>query len=103
MNATRNPVMILILGVLGAIGIEALRRIVQREFPDATERDLGSRLAAASKHAYASVRHPSAPAAAAPTAADRYAALDRLATLHERGTLDDREFAAEKAALLAQS
>jgi hypothetical protein len=102
-NATRNPVMILILGVLGAIGIEALRRIVQREFPDATERDLGSRLAGASKHAYASVRRPSAPAAPAPTATDRYAALDRLATLHERGTLDDREFAAEKAALLAQS
>jgi hypothetical protein len=91
---------IVILGVLGAIGIEALRRIVRREFPDATDRDLGTRLLGASKHAYASVRHPSAPAP--PTAADRYAALDHLASLHDRGTLSDQEFAAEKAALLLQ-
>jgi hypothetical protein len=101
--AASDPVMILILGVLGAIGIEALRRIVRREFPDATERDLGRRMLGATKHAYASVRHPSAPAATTPTAADRYAALDRLAALHERGTLDDQEFAAEKAALLVQN
>jgi hypothetical protein len=101
-NATRDPVMIPILGVLGAIGIEALRRIVRREFPEATERDLGRQLLGASKHAFASVRRPSTPAAPAPTATDRYAALDRLASLHERGTLDDREFAAEKAALLVQ-
>ncbi len=100
--AARDPVMILIIGVLGAIGIEALRRIVLREFPDVVERDLGTRLVGASKHAYASVRHPSAPAAPPQTAGDRYAALDRLAALHERGTLDDKEFAAEKAALLVQ-
>jgi hypothetical protein len=99
-NATRDPVTFVILGVLGAIGVEALRRIVRREFPDATERDLGTRLLGASKHAYASVRHSSAPAA--PTATDRYAALDHLASLHDRGTLSDQEFAAEKAALLLQ-
>ena len=42
-NAARNPVMILILGILGAVGIEALRRLSIREFPDVTERDLGRR------------------------------------------------------------
>jgi len=101
-NATRNPVMILILGVLGAVGIEALRRIVVREFPDATERDLGTRLWAGTRHAYASVRHPSAPAHEPSAPAGRYAALDQLASLHDRGALSDQEFAAEKAALLLQ-
>ena len=98
--AASDPVMIVIIGALGAIGIEALRRIVQREFPDATERDLGARLLAASKHAYASVRHPSAPAPEPHAATGRYAALDQLASLHDRGALSDQEFADEKAALL---
>jgi hypothetical protein len=101
-NATRNPVMILILGVLGAVGIEALRRIVVREFPDATERDLGTRLWAGTRHAYASVRHPSAPAHEPSAPEGRYAALDQLASLHDRGALSDQEFAREKAALLVQ-
>jgi hypothetical protein len=98
--ATRDPVMILILGALGAIGIEALRRIVVREFPDATERDLGSRLHAATKRGYAGVRHGATPAPASHPETGRYAALDQLATLHDRGALSDQEFAAEKAALL---
>jgi hypothetical protein len=103
-NAARNPVMILILGVLGAVGIEALRRIVVREFPDATERDLGTRLWAGTRHAYASVRRPSPAPAQEPASAPagRYAALDQLASLHDRGALSDQEFAAEKAALLLQ-
>ena len=61
-NAARDPAIVVIISVLGAIGIEALRRIVRREFPDATERDLGARLHTAVKHAYASVRHGSPPA-----------------------------------------
>jgi Short C-terminal domain len=102
-NAARDPIMIIILGVLGAIGIEALRRIARREFPDATERDLGRRLVAGTKRAYASVRRPSAPAPAPDAATSRYAALDQLASLHDRGALSDQEFAREKSALLAQS
>jgi hypothetical protein len=86
--------------VLGAIGVEALRRIVISEFPDATERDLGGRLGAVSKRAYASAR--GGPTPAPPADAGRYAALDQLASLHDRGALNDREFAAEKAELLAK-
>jgi Short C-terminal domain len=70
--------------------------------PDATERDLGSRLAAAKKHAHAGIWHPSAPEPATQTAAGRYAALDQLAALHERGTISDQEFATEKTVLLAR-
>jgi hypothetical protein len=99
-NAARDPAIVVIIGVLGAIGIEALRRIVRREFPDATERDLGARLHAAWRHAYASVRHGSAPAPAPHPDAGRYAALDQLASLHDRGALSDQEFAAEKAVVL---
>jgi hypothetical protein len=100
-NATRNPVMILILGILGAIGIEALRRIVIREFPDVTERDLGHRLHSGWSRARASVRREPAPAV--PAEAGRYTALDQLASLHDRGVLSDQEFATEKAALLAHA
>ena len=99
-NAARDPVMILIIGALGAIGIEALRRIVVREFPDATERDLGARLHAAWRQAFATVGHDGAPAPAPHPDAGRYAALDQLASLHDRGALSDQEFASEKAALL---
>jgi hypothetical protein len=99
-NAARDPVMILILGALGAIGIEALRRIVVHEFPDATERDLGGRLHAATRRAYAGVRHGPAPAPEPHAEAGRYAALGQLASLHDSGALTDQEFAAEKAALL---
>ena len=99
-NAARDPVMILIIGVLGLIGIEALRRIVQREFPDVTERELGHRLHGAWTRAYASVRHGSEPAPAPHPEAGRYAALEQLATLHDRGALSDQEYAAEKSALL---
>ena len=96
-NAARDPVMILIIGALGAIGIESLRRIVVREFPDVTERDLGSRLHAAAKRG---LGHAPAPAPAPHAETGRYAALDQIAALHERGVLNDQEFAAEKAALL---
>jgi CDP-diglyceride synthetase len=102
-NAARNPIMILILGILGAIGIEALRRLVIREFPDVTERDLGHRLHAGWSRARAGIRREPAPAPAAPADGGRYAALDQLAALHDRGVLNDQEFAKEKAALLAHA
>jgi hypothetical protein len=100
-NATRDPVMILIIGGLGALGLEALRRLARREFPDATERDLGRRLRGGAESAYARVRR--GPAAAPPsTGAGRYSDLAELASLHDRGALTDEEFAVEKAAVLAR-
>ena len=98
--AASDPITASILIVLGAIGVEALRRLVIREFPDVTERDLGHRL-----HTWASSLGQTdddaagqLPAAAAP--ADRYADLERLAALHKEGVLTDAEFAREKTALL---
>jgi hypothetical protein len=98
--AASDPRTAIILIVLGTIGVEALRRIVMREFPDVTERDLGHRL-----HTWASTRgHTHDDAAGKPatagTSADRYADLERLATLHQKGVLTDAEFAREKTALL---
>ncbi|HEU0194076.1 MAG TPA: SHOCT domain-containing protein [Gaiellales bacterium] len=98
----------LILIVLGAIGIEALRRQVTADFPDRTERDLGGRLGEWASGTWKSATthkpapEPASPAAtAAPATPDRYLTLERLASLHERGILTDEEFAAEKAATLA--
>ncbi len=96
--ATRDPVLIVVLGSLGAIGVEALRRIVAREFPEATERDLGSHVAGGLRSAYHGVRHATPPEAAADA---RYRSLERLASLHDRGALSDDEFASEKESLLA--
>jgi hypothetical protein len=98
--ATRDPVMILVLGVLGAAGVEALRRIVGHEFPDATDRDLGGQIGSGLRSAYHGVRGSGPPEAAADA---RYASLERLASLHDRGAISDDEFAAEKAALLTHS
>ena len=95
--ATRDPVMIIVLGTLGAIGIEALRRIVAREFPDATERDLGDRIGVGLRSAYHGVRGGTPEAAVEA----RYSSLERLASLHDRGAISDDEFAAEKETLLA--
>ncbi len=95
--ATRDPVMIIVLGVLGAIGIEALRRMVAREFPDATERDLGGQVGAGLRSAYHGLRGGTPEAAAEA----RYGSLERLASLHDRGAISDDEFAAEKETLLA--
>jgi hypothetical protein len=96
--AASDPVIAPVLIILGAIGIEALRRIVKREFPDATERDLGQRIHSGLRSAYHGVRHgtPSEPAAEA-----RYSSLEKLASLHDRGAISDDEFATEKAELLA--
>jgi hypothetical protein len=104
--AASDPVIAPILIILGAIGIEALRRLSVRDFPDRTERDLGHRMHEGLTHTLSFVRgrgqEPPAPAAVATSAASsRYADLERLASLHDKGILDDAEFNAEKSAVLA--
>ena len=96
--AASDPVIAPVLIILGAIGIEALRRIVAREFPEVTERDLGGRIHSGLRSAYHGVRR-SAPSE--PVADTRYTSLEKLASLHDRGAISDDEFAAEKAELLA--
>ena len=104
-NAARDPLIGGILIALGAAGIEALRRLVTREFPEDTERTLGHRLGQEVGQLWSSLVHrtPAQPATAAGTAAapGRYDELERLVSLHDRGVLDDQEFATEKSAILA--
>lgn len=118
--ALRRPSFILILIALVIVGVIALRRQTQREFPDAqgTGVDLswlrerssraagGARRIASSATARVSgadATEPTAPAAALPAADPaeaRIAQLERLAKLHDAGVLDDDELAAEKQRLL---
>jgi hypothetical protein len=98
-EAARDATTAIILIVLGAIGVEALRRLSVRDFPDRTERDLGQRLG----HSWTALRERGSKApqpAAAGAGAAKYSDLERLASLHDRGVLTDAEFAAEKSALL---
>jgi hypothetical protein len=103
--AASDPVIAPILIILGAIGIEALRRLAVRDFPDNTQRDLGRRIHQSITHTWSSARHrpqqPPAPAVATSAAASRYADLERLASLHDKGILNDAEFNTEKSAVLA--
>jgi hypothetical protein len=103
--AASDPVIATILIALGAIGIEALRRLVIRDFPDQTQRDLGHRLGHSIESAWASLRTPSpATTGSSPVAdgaGDRYADLERLGALHDRGILNDTEFASEKSVVLS--
>jgi hypothetical protein len=102
--AASDPLTASILIILGALGIEALRRLAVREFPDHTERDLGHRMQQSITRTFSSTRSPSqppAPAGATSAAAGRYADLERLASLRDRGILSDAEFNAEKSAVLA--
>jgi hypothetical protein len=96
--AASDPVIAPVLIVLGAIGIEALRRIVAREFPDVTERDMGRRIHSGLRSAYHGARRSTT---SEPAADSRYSSLEKLAGLHDRGAISDDEFAAEKAELLA--
>jgi hypothetical protein len=107
--AARTLTTALVLIVLGAVGLEVLRRMMIREFPDHTERTLGDRLGSWATSGWDSARHhepaaagAGAGAGAAAAAPDRYADLARLAELHERGVLTDEEFAAEKSNVLAK-
>ncbi|MBJ7518208.1 MAG: hypothetical protein JHC84_00810 [Solirubrobacteraceae bacterium] len=115
--ALRRPSFVLLLIVLVAIGVYALRRRTQREFPDASGSGLDfSALRGRASDAAGSMRRaaakigpsdepdvPPAPAALPPAidpSEARIAALERLAALRDAGVLDDEELAAEKDRLL---
>ncbi len=126
--ATRMVLPVLLMIVLVALGVAALRRQVAVEFPQATvsgaqtawqERWTRTRASVSARFSRlgdraAHIRDGRRPALGdgagpaepsgngAPAAippAERIALLERLASLHERGVLSDAELAAEKAAL----
>ncbi len=97
--ATRQIAYILGLIVLIAIGVTALSRQTEREFPDAQHGDTMRAIRAWNTGR----RQPhAATVAATPQGGNggRVAELERLARLHDGGSLTDAEFAAEKQAVL---
>jgi hypothetical protein len=96
--ATREIGYIIGFIVLLGLGVDALRRQTAREFPGAQAGDTGRAVRAL----FSERRRGAAPAAAlagSGGAGGRVVELERLAELHDRGSLTDEEFAAEKAAL----
>jgi hypothetical protein len=76
--ATRMVLPMLLMALLLALGVAALRRQVEQEFPQGSV----------------------ASAQTTTSEARRLLLLERLAALHDRGALSDEEFASEKAQLL---
>jgi len=100
-GSTRTELTRLFLIVLAGIGLVYLRRQSMAEFPQAQMPDVqaGMREGMQSVRAWAGRRGPR-PEAPEDTRLDR---LERLGSLHERGILDDAEFAAEKARVLSMA
>ena len=88
---TRRPLQVLVGAVLLAIGVEALRRITRREFPEASAVPPGE--------AFRGLFQRRGEGRATP-AANHVDELERLARLRDEGMLTDEELAAEKARVL---
>jgi hypothetical protein len=99
--ATQKPLGIVGFALLVALGIEVLRRQVAREFPDAQPGQTADRLRAWASGARGRIgrMRPARPVAANGEA-ERIGELERLASLHDRGVLDDEEFASQKVLIL---
>jgi len=87
---------IIAFAVLLALGVHSLRRQTAGEFPDAQAGDDMDSI----RSWNAARQQPPAPVpVAAGGNGSRLSELERLARLHDKGSLSDAEFAAEKAAL----
>jgi hypothetical protein len=119
--AWRNGIMFAILAILLAIGVEALRRQVVREFPEASraaavqrQRDRLAAVGAVGRHRASAMWASLGGSATSVTRSasgawhhgggaedeDRLGQLERLARLQEAGVLDADEVRAEKARIL---
>lgn len=96
--ATRQLPYIAAFIVLLALGVAALRRHTEREFPDAMPGDTMRSLRAGYANR-SSARDPAPTTATGPNG-ERLDGLERLARLHDDGSLTDAEFASEKAGLM---
>jgi hypothetical protein len=93
----RRPLYLTVTGLLLVAGVEMLRRLTVREFPDAAQAELREMLRPLGR-----LRPGSAKAAPAASTADTSLdQLERLAALKAQGVLNDEEVAAEKAKILA--
>jgi hypothetical protein len=100
--AMRRAIPALALIALLALGVEALRRQVAREFPDASRAEsfaqVRRRVADAGRWARGAAERE--PAARQPDAADRLEQLERLGRLRDAQVLSAAEFEREKARML---
>ncbi|MBB4664783.1 SHOCT domain-containing protein [Conexibacter arvalis] len=93
---TRAPLGIAALAVLLALGVETLRRLAGREFPDARRGDTVRRVRAwLDERRRVGRREAGSEGTRTPIEE-----LERLAALRDRGALDDEEFRAQKQLLL---
>lgn len=104
--ATRKPIPVVLMAALLALGVTALRRQTAEEFPAASVADahasLRERAERIGRALVPSRAHGAATDGNGNGTEDRLALLERLAELHDRGVLDDAEFAAEKTQLLSR-
>jgi hypothetical protein len=91
---TRRPLQVLFGAVLLAIGVEALRRITRREFPEASGTPPGEAFRGLFRRG--GEEGP-------PPAENHVDELERLAHLRDTGVLTDEELAAEKARVLGST
>jgi Short C-terminal domain len=95
----RRPLWLFVIGVLLIAGVEVLRRLTVREFPDAAEAEPREMLRPLGRLRPGRGAAKAAPATSTPdTSLDQ---LERLAALKAQGVLSDEELAAEKAKILA--
>jgi hypothetical protein len=103
--STRQPIPLIGIAVLLALGIRTLGRMTAREYPDAQLGDTMHTIRAwfsGRRHAALLAMSAARTTTAAEGPGDpRIADLERLADLHHRGDLTDEEFRAHKALLLA--
>jgi hypothetical protein len=104
--STRQPIPVLGIAVVFALGVQALRRMTVREFPDAmladSTRSIRGWLSLRGRSAMAAVSQARGGAADGGAPDTRIGDLERLAALHDRGALTDEEFLAQKAILLSR-
>jgi hypothetical protein len=120
--AWRNAIMLLILVGLLIAGVEALRRQVIREFPDATRADAGQRYherwertvawsrrrgegirASTSRATHSASGAVASTRVSSPAPVTRLDQLERLAQLRRDGLLDDDELRVEKERILRET
>jgi hypothetical protein len=95
--AFRQLIPLIGIAALLVLGIQALRHMTAREFPDAQR---GESLQAIWTLNAPRRQPPTATTAAQGVVRGHLDDLERLATLHERGALTDAEYATEKATLI---
>ena len=107
--ATDRLVPSILLAVILAVGVEALRRQVVREFPDRVAtgtpegiaRALADRMREARERRVGARRPASAASPVATPRSSRIDQLERLARLRESGVITNEELAAEKQRILS--